>query len=177
MSSFGRHRVLAALGDTRGAAAVEFALILPILFVLHIAAAEFLQVYQAQRKLAHLAAAVADITAQNRSVSIADVDDILAAGTSMIHPFNTASLGQRVSSVSTNGSGSANTDWTQKKNYTLTGSPSVPAGYLAANESVIMVEVVYDYSPTFGLFLPDVIRFTRQAYVRPRLSPKVERTT
>jgi hypothetical protein len=51
----------------------------------------------------------------------------------------------------------------------------VPSGYLSANESVIVTDVVYDYRPTFGLFMPETIRFTRHAYVRPRLSVKVEK--
>jgi hypothetical protein len=53
----------------------------------------------------------------------------------------------------------------------------VPSGYLQANESTIVTDVIYDYHPTFGLFLPDTVRFVRHAYVRPRLSPKVERVT
>ena len=59
--------------------------------------------------------------------------------------------------------------------YSASGGPSVPAGYLAAGESVIVTDVIYDYRPTFGFFLPDTIRMTRHAYVRPRLSAKVER--
>lgn len=161
--------------DQRGAAALEFALIFPILFVLHIAAVEALGVYQAQRNVAHIASAMADITAQNRSVTTAELDDILAASVSMIHPFPNVDVQQRVSSLSANGSGAVSTDWTINKSYSVSGGPSVPSGYLSANESVIVTDVVYDYKPTFGLFLPATIRFTRHAYVRPRLSVKVDK--
>ena len=161
--------------DQSGAAAIEFALIFPVLFVLHIAAVEALGAYQAQRKISHIAAAMADITAQSRSVSTAELDDILLASVSMIHPFPNADVQQRVSSLSANSAGSVSTDWTVKKAYTVSGGPSVPSGYLSANESVIVTDVIYDYKPTFGLFLPATIRFTRHAYVRPRLSVKVEK--
>lgn len=164
-----------AAADRRGVSAIEFALIFPVIFVLHIAAAEALQVYQAQRNVAHIAAAMADITAQNRAVSTEELNDILAAGTSMLHPFPLESLQQRISSISANSSGSVSVDWTVKKNYGLGGSPSVPSGYLAAGESVIVTDVVYDYRSALGFFLPDTIRMTRHAYVRPRLVLKIDK--
>jgi Flp pilus assembly protein TadG len=164
-----------AVENKGGAAALEFALIFPVLFVLHIAAVEALGAYQAQRKVSHIAAAMADITAQNRTVTTAELDDVLNASVSMIYPFPNVSVQQRVSSLSANGSGSVSTDWTVKKGFTSPDGPSVPSGYLSANESVIVTDVVYDYKPTFGLFMPDTIRFTRHAYVRPRLSVKVDK--
>jgi Flp pilus assembly protein TadG len=171
-------RFLARLAaDRKGAAAVEFALIFPVLFLLNISAAEALQVYQVQRNVAHIAATMADITAQSRTLTDAELQDILSASISMIHPFPKASLQQRVSSLSANASGSVSQDWTAKKDYTGTEGASVPSGYLGANESVIVTDVIYDYKPTFGLFLPETIRFTRHAYSRPRLTSKVEKVS
>jgi Flp pilus assembly protein TadG len=165
-----------AARDRKGAAAVEFALIFPVIFVLNVAAGEGVQAYIVQRQVAHIAATMADITAQSRTVTAAELDDILTASTAMIYPFPRQSLQQRVSSMSSNSSGTAATDWTQKRDWNGSGGPSIPAGYLAANESVVIADVIYDYRPTFGLFLPDTIRITRHAYSRPRLSAKVERT-
>lgn len=162
--------------DETGAAAIEFALVLPILFILHVAAAEALEAYQAQRNVAHIASAMADIVAQERTVTNADLDDVLSASVAMMHPFPNVNLQQRVSSLSASASGSVSTDWSVKKTYTGTAGPSVPTGYLGANESVIVTDVIYDYKPTFGLFMPQTIRFTRHAYVRPRLSTKVEKS-
>jgi Flp pilus assembly protein TadG len=167
-------RFLSALRDNRGVAAVEFGLMLPLLVMLTLGMSEFTQAYQAQKRLAHVAAATADITAQTRAVTVAETDDIMNAATSLIYPFGTVSLGQRISSLSSNSSGTITVDWSVKKNYNLTGTPTVPAGYLLANESLIVTDVVYDYRPTFGLYLPTTIRFIRHAYVRPRLSTTVQ---
>lgn len=164
-----------AAADIKGVAALEFALIFPVLFVLHVASAEALGVYQTQRKVAHIASVMADIASQNRTISSAELDDILRASVSMIHPFPNVDLQQRVSSLSANSSGTIAIDWTVSKDYTQSGGPSVPSGYLTANESVIVTDVIYDYRPTFGLFLPETIRFTRHAYSRPRLSIKVDK--
>jgi Flp pilus assembly protein TadG len=165
-----------AATDQGGAAAIEFVLVFPVLFTLHVAAAEALEVYVAQRNVAHIAAAMADIVAQSRTVTQADLDDVLVASTAMIHPYPVTSLQQRVSSLSANASGTVSPDWTAKKDYLDSSAPTVPAGYLLANESAIVTDVIYDYKPTFGLFLPKTIRFTRHAYVRPRLSTKVEKS-
>jgi len=165
-----------AVADHRGAAAIEFALIFPMIFVLNIAAAEALQVYQAQRAVAHIAATMADITAQSRTVTDAEMTDILSASTAMIYPFDKTSLQQRVSSLVADGGGSVSVDWTAKRDYSGTDTPSVPSGYLGANESAVVADVIYDYKPSFGLFLPDTIRFKRHAYARPRLTTKVEKT-
>lgn len=161
--------------DRDGAAAVEFALILPILFMLQIGASEALEAYQAQRNVTHIAAAMADITAQSRTVTQADLDNILLASVAMIYPFPNVNVQQRVSSLSADSSGAVSTDWTAKRNYTDSAGPSVPAGYLLSNESTIVTDVIYDYQPTFGMFLPKTIRFVKHAYVRPRLSAKVDK--
>ncbi len=163
--------------DRGGASAVEFALILPIIFLLHVCAAEALQAYVAQRRVADIASAMADIAARNRTVSTADLNDILGAATTMMYPLPNVRLQQRVSSITADNSGTTTTDWTAKKDYSEAESPSVPAGYLRAGESVIVTDVIYDYRPTLGFFLPETIRFTRHAYVRPRLSAKVEKVS
>lgn len=157
-----------------GASAVEFALVLPILFLLHIGAAEALQAYVAQRNVSHIAATMADITARGRTVTQTELNDILSASVSMMHPLPNVRLQQRVSSMSADNNGTVVRDWTSSKAFTDASAPSVPSGYLAANESVIVTDVIYDYEPMFGLLLPETIRFTRHAYVRPRLSSRVE---
>jgi Flp pilus assembly protein TadG len=162
-------------GDQGGASAIEFALILPVLFVLHIGTAEAMAAYEAQRNVAHMAAAIADLTAQSRTVTDAELNDILAASTSIIHPFPNVAIQRRISSFSANSSGSVSRDWSYSQTYTTPGNATAPTGYLLPNESIIVTDVIYDYQPTFGLFLPGSIRFTRHAYVRPRLSSKVDK--
>lgn len=166
-----------AAGDQKGAAAVEFALVFPIMFVLNIGSMEALQVYQAQRNVAHVAAVLADITAQGRTVTEAELQDTLGAGLTIMYPFPTTSLQQRLSSLTANGSGAVSQDWTSKRNFTGTTAATVPSGYLGANESVVVSDVVYDYRPAFRMFLPSNIRMTRHAYARPRLTVKVEKVT
>jgi Flp pilus assembly protein TadG len=164
-----------AAADRRGVAAIEFALIFPMIFMLHLAAIEVLQAYQAQRAVSHIAAAMADITAQGRSVTRAEMDDILAASTVMIQPFSGAGLQQRVSSFVADEKGAVSRDWSVTSDgFTETGDAEAPDHFLSANESVIVTDVIYAYQPRFGVVLPASIRFERHAYARPRLSTRVE---
>jgi len=163
--------------DRSGVSAIEFALILPILFLMHMGAAEGFQAYVAQRNIAHLSATMADITARSRTISTAELNDVLGASAAMMHPLPNVRLQQRISSLSADASGTVSTDWSVKKNFQSSTGPSVPSGYLKPNESVIVTDVVYDYQPTFGFFLPASITMTRHAYSRPRLSAKVEKVS
>jgi hypothetical protein len=52
----------------------------------------------------------------------------------------------------------------------------VPRGYLGANENVIVADVIYDYHAIFGMFVPSTMHFEQHAYVRPRLTPKIDKT-
>ncbi|CAN7284012.1 pilus assembly protein [Phenylobacterium sp. LjRoot225] len=159
----------------RGAAAMEFALVAPILILCHFGAVETVQAWEAHRRVAHVAAALADLTAQNRSVTTADLDDILLAGTLMVAPFPTAKLGERIASLSANSSGTVSVDWSATRNWTAGGSPSVPAGYLQADESVIVAEVTFGHDALFALVLPSAFTMQKKAYLRPRLSQQVQK--
>lgn len=164
--SFGR--------DQRGAAAIELGLMLPFLVVLHLAVGEFVQAWQVRTRVAQVAGTISDITAQARSVNDADLTDIFTAGDIILSPHNTGTLGSRLTSMSANASGVVAVDWTISDNY-RGPSVSLPAGFLAPNESVIVADVVYSYQPMFDLFIPTAFDMRQTAYARPRISLKVER--
>ncbi len=159
--------------DTRGAAAVEFALTLPILVTLQLGSVELVRAFEAQRRIAHVAAAMADVVSQGRTVSQAQLNDTYFAGQILVSPLPVSNLGLRISSLTANASGKVSQDWTDNQNWTQAGAPSVPAGYLAAGESAIVADVSYDYVSPIRYLLPNTIHFVRHAYIRPRLSSQV----
>lgn len=160
--------------DRRGVAAVEFALLAPMLIGLYLGAVELTLALQAQRRMSHMAYAMADMAAQNRTVTIAQLDELMEAGSVMAYPLPTGVLGQRVSSISRSATGAVTVDWVRTRNYTGAQAPKVPDGFLQNGESVVVTDITYDYSSVFGLVMPDGVRFERHAYLRPRLSDQVE---
>jgi Flp pilus assembly protein TadG len=160
----------------RGAAALEFALVAPILIVFHLGSVELVQAWEAHRRAAHIAAALADLVAQNRTVSDAELADILKAGPMLMDPFPASNVGERISSISANAWGNITVDWSATSNWTAGGTPSIPNGFLSANESVILAEVTYAHSALFGLVLPGTFTIQKRAYLRPRLSNQVGKT-
>lgn len=157
----------------RGAAAIEFGLIAPLLILFHLGSVEFVQAWDAHRRVTHVAAALADLTAQKRTVTQAELDDILKAGALMMAPFPSAKLSARVSSFSMDASGKLTRDWSATRNWTAAGDATVPNGYLAKSESVIAAEVTYKHTAMFGLVLSPQLTMQKRAYLRPRLSNQV----
>lgn len=161
------------LRNERGAAAIEFALVLPILVALQIGSVELVKAFEAQRRIAHVAAAMADVVSQGQTVTDAQLTDAMAAGEVLVDPLPTTTLGLRISSLTADSSGAVSVDWTTSQNWTQAGAPSVPAGYLAAGESAIVADVSYGYTSSTRYVLGDTITFVRHAYIRPRLSNQV----
>ena len=83
--------------DSRGVAAVEFALLLPILMLLYFGVVELTQGIMAQQRTSHVAATVGDLVSQSSTLSSADVADILSVGGEVMYPYPTTSLKLRVS--------------------------------------------------------------------------------
>ncbi|WP_395671433.1 TadE/TadG family type IV pilus assembly protein [Phenylobacterium sp.] len=158
--------------DRRGVAAVEFVLLLPMLLTLYLGSVEVFALFGADRRAAHLAAAMADVTAQSRSLSNAELTDILAMGAAMMHPEPAgARLQQRITSLVADDNGRVTPDWSVNRNFSG-AAPTLPAGYLAPGESAIVAEVRYGYQTVFGLTRAS-LNLRKSAAVRPRLSDRV----
>ncbi|MFN3584951.1 TadE/TadG family type IV pilus assembly protein [Phenylobacterium sp.] len=167
--------MLRFLRDARGAAALEFGLILPFLFVMHLTIVELVQAWQVRTRITHIASSLADVTSQERSVSDSDLADILLAGDAMIRPYPATPLGERVTSLVSDPYGVVRVDWTVSRNFPSSPPASAPAGFLQPNESILVADVVYDYQPALHFFLKDNFRLKHTSYVRPRMSAKVEK--
>ena len=160
--------------DDRGVSAVEFALLAPVLIAFYFGMAEFCQGFMAQKRMGHVSAMVADLVAQEETVATATLDDIFAIGGLIMKPFPTASLKQRVSSV-TRTAGIARVDWSRgagmdprEVNTTIT----LPADLVANGESIIVSEATYDYDSPVDHFMPGITRFSHVYYLRPRTVEK-----
>jgi Flp pilus assembly protein TadG len=162
--------------DARGVVAVEFAFIAPILILMYFGIAEFTQAMIVKRRVAHVASTIGDLTARVTNVSTAETTEIFGVARTIITPLATSPLKMRVTSITANAAGAARVDWSDASNWTtLTpgSTVTVPAGVLAANQSVVRADVQYTFDSTLRVVMPNGMTFTQTYYMRPRLSTSV----
>ena len=161
-------------GDERGVSAIEFAMLAPVLILFYMGMTEFCQGFMAQKRMGHVSAMVADLISQEETVTPATIDDIFDIGGLIMKPFPTATLQQRVSSVSRS-SGSATVDWSRGDGMTARAVGStmpLPADLIEDGESLVVAEVTYDYDSAADYLMPGLTRFSHTYYLRPRTSDK-----
>ncbi len=170
--------------ETGGMAAIEFAMIVPIMFFLFVGTIEFSQALTVDRRITQAASSTADLIARapNSGLTAAQVDRDLKIIEQLIAPYELERLYVKVISViaqGTPGNPSVLTytvDWSRDN---LAGTPHVhgdtfndiPQGLLVAGESVIVSEATYNYTPlVFHYFIQSAFNMTERFYLKPRNS-------
>ena len=156
--------------DQRGVAALEFALLAPILIAFYFGMTEFCQGYMAQKRMGHVSAMVADLVSQEDIVTTVNLGDIFEIGELIMKPFPTTTLKQRVSSV-TKTAGVAKVDWSQGDGMTprvVASTVTIPDDLIENGESIIISETTYDYDSPVDYLMPGLTRFSHTYYLRPR---------
>jgi Flp pilus assembly protein TadG len=171
--------------ECRGVAAVEFAILLPMMLTLFLGSIEVSTGVAIQRKVSLSAHAVADLASQYTSISNADMSGILGTSTvagapaDIIWPYPAAKLQAVVSELAIDGQGNATVVWSDTLNGTaraVGSSVTLPAGLATPDTYLIMGEASYNYNPTYGYVLTGAMTLSDQIFVRPRQSNSVART-
>lgn len=157
-----------------GVAAVEFALVVPVLIVCYFGLAEFCQAYMAQKRAQHTTSQIADMIARAPDTSRAELDAIFDVGSLIMQPFPEAGLSIRVTSITRGTDGIARVDWSRGRGLTgLSGVQTVPAGLIANGETIIMSETRYAFDSSMDRLLPGLTNFNGRYFLRPRLSDRL----
>jgi Flp pilus assembly protein TadG len=174
-----RSRTFARAHD--GIAAVEFALIAPMLVMMFFGAVELFSALECRARVGRAAYTSADLTAQATSVSTADMSNVFSAANSILYPFPATSATIVVSSLVDDGSGVVKVAWSSAQNATpraVGSTVSVPPDVIVSGSggSVILAEVTYSFTPSVAYFLKSGIALTDNFYARPRRSLTVKHT-
>ncbi|MGV9008297.1 TadE/TadG family type IV pilus assembly protein [Brevundimonas sp.] len=160
--------------DHKGVAAVEFALLAPVMILLYFGMAELCQAHMAHKRMSHVTSMVADLTARAQTVTRNDLNDIFNIGNPIMEPFPTTPLQTRVTSLTRDNAGVVRVDWSFGRGMTpRTGTVNVPSGLILNGESLIMSESIYDYDSPADKFLPGITKLNRTYYLRPRVVNQV----
>jgi Flp pilus assembly protein TadG len=180
-----KHGLAGFWRDRRGVAAIEFALLAPVMIVFYCGMAELTQAMMAQRRVSNTASSIGDLVAQAAQLSDARKTDIFTIGATIMAPFPTTTLRMCLASVTSDSTGKDTVDWSENSNShtdcpakgAVLSSTVVPVGVLPASQSVIIAKTSYAYTSPIKFVLPTAINFNRTFYLRPRKSEKVLRVS
>lgn len=85
--------------DNKGVAAVEFALIAPILIIMYFMTLEVGLGIEANKKIGRTASIVADLVTQNQSVTKTDLDAMMRIGEGTLQPYNRSEPTIRITAI------------------------------------------------------------------------------
>jgi len=157
--------------DRAAVAAVEFALVLPLMVAVLTGVAELSFYMMAIRRVSVCAETVGDLVARATSVSSSDMTDIYQAARYLIEPFDENDMTIAVVSVRyDDSSGVAYEDWTDNWNSGSVSNATTQADGLGiAGESVIIVGISYTYTPILNAIISTTVTLTDTSITRPRL--------
>ena len=165
---------------------IEFVLLLPLMLLIWGGIVEFANIHFAGRKVALATQSIADLIAQERSVTIAELTNLVDAGNAIMFPYPTDTMGYRMQSIAVDDDGNINplpTTWLFSAGQAQPGAEPIPPQaqtLLTTNDSTIYVRVTYTYEPVsvFGALpglseLISSITFTEEAFAKPRKINKI----
>jgi Flp pilus assembly protein TadG len=149
--------------DTGGVAAVEFAMVLPVMVLTYLGMTEMTFGVNTDRKITMLSRTLADLTGRATSVNKAEMDIIFAASTSVMAPYRSDQAKMVVSSIVVKEEKDADNKpvfkgtvcWSEARGpgavaLAKGSAVTVPEGFQTPNSSYVRADVTMAYGPGFG---------------------------
>ena len=185
-------KIRASLGKflraRRGMAAVEFALLAPMMVFFLFGSIDLINLFDTNRRVQYAAVAVADVMARDTEVTDDEITGAWAAVDLLMTPDDGGVMRFRVSSVSVIDAATARVVWSEGQNMGARAANStvaLPGGMMVPGTSVIMTEAQWDYTTPFGILIDDRRNLSRggggnrvlshTAYRRSRLVDPIPR--
>jgi Flp pilus assembly protein TadG len=171
------------LGEDRAIAAVEFALILPLMLFLFVGVAQVGQAIEISRKVTVTTRIVTDLVTQYSSLSCSTLNTILAASAEVIAPYSSSNLAITVSQIQTKSS-KATMQWTASLSSNGTIACSTPSSNFTLPSALVQSsstasyyiygQVTYSFTPVLGYKIIGTIPIYDQIYMSPRLTTCIQ---
>lgn len=172
------HRLRRFVVARKGSAALEFAIIAPMMVFLLFGSVDLLDALSANKRVQNAASSLADVIARDTEISDAEVAGFWAALDILMFPDDGANVKIRVTSVTILSSSNARVVWSEGRGMSprvADSAVTLPAEMMTAGTSVIMTESTYSYSSPLGFLLPGPITISHTAYRRSRLVDPIPR--
>lgn len=156
----------------RGVAAIEFAMVLPVLAILFLATFDGGRALAIYMKVRAATYTVDAVTNQYPSISSAQMSDIVGATAKVLSPYSSAPLVVTISQIQVNSKSSAVIAWSYSLNGSaLSGSVTVPTSLATCGSYpcyLIYGQVSYIFTPMFGFFTTSTVNLSDSLYTVPR---------
>lgn len=162
-----------------GIAAAEFAIILPVLILILFGTAEIGNALLIDRKVTRATQVIADLVAQEETVSTSDLNDIMQAADEIMRPYPNSAQIVLSSVYRASGETQTKVDWSVTKRGTAytAGTPyTLPSIVLDEGDSVIVAELSFPYQALFPNVIFNDFTIRDRAYLRPRKTAKVTKS-
>jgi Flp pilus assembly protein TadG len=164
---------------SEAAAAVEFALVVPLMLTMYVGSIELSQAINVDQRVTTIAGTVGDLVARaDGEIDASTLNDYFHAAEAIISPFSTTGLAQVVTVVRVDDEEQTTVLWSQGYNgggAKTTGQPypgphAIPTPMLniSKNNYVIVSEASYSYRPLLGLFFKTPFALYHQNFYLPR---------
>lgn len=170
------------LEEQKAVAAVEFALILPVMLTLYLGSIEGSSLYTVDRRITTISSTIGDLVARADGViSEAEIADYFTAAEGILMPYSRDGLAQVVSLIEVTNSGATEVVWsrtsggtvrTEGASYPLPASSQMnqvarDVGYLVVSETS------YAYTPVFGAVIQGPVNLYRESFYLPRFGAAI----
>jgi Flp pilus assembly protein TadG len=169
------------VASTRGVAATEFAMVVPVLLIIFLATFDAGRAIAIYMKVRAATYALAAITNQYSTLQSSDMTGIVGATSVVLAPYSSNPEVVTISQLSMTNTGKVTVSWS----YSLNGTArtqgvtvTVPSNLTPGNNAtcgsypcyLILAEVSYKYTPIFGFFTAGTISLSDNLYATPRNS-------
>ncbi len=162
------------LKNEEGLAAMEAAMIFPILMTLLLGTFDMGNGILANQKTIRASQITADLLARNKSVSSTMLTESIEAGRLAFEPLSTTSYGIDIISIRFDNNSQPQIVWRETQNMTAVADVLDRVAPLGApGEGVLVVAVKYDFEPIFSGFVVDSISMREIAFARGRKTPVI----
>jgi Flp pilus assembly protein TadG len=175
-----RRGVARFAADRRGMSAVEFALLLPVMVMLYLGAAEISMAVATYRLVDLTANTVTNLVTQYTTISAStQMPDILTAATQVMYPNAPANVQVVVSLVSIDKNGNATIAWSQTLHgtaRTVGAAVTVPAALDIPNTNVVLGETTVPYTAAVDFLNLGTYTLYSSIFMVPRAATTINLT-
>jgi Flp pilus assembly protein TadG len=169
--------------DRRGAGAVEFAIIAPLLIMAYIGAFEISLAMTVSRKVSRASSTVSDLLTQTTSTDKAALDTMKVVATNILAPFAAGAYSLKITGITVDKDGKANVAWSRDQNasapYAKGSVVTLPSDMEAKDTFIVRTEFSVPHAillmmPGLSASSLNSLNLSKTSYFRQRVGSAVE---